>query len=107
MSDDKQFNLSELMQKAQEMQKKLQDVQKQMVAIEMVGHAGGDAVSITMTGNHAVKRVHLSVGVLNEEKSVMEDLIAAAINDVVSKIEKYMRDKVSTLAGVELPTDLG
>jgi DNA-binding YbaB/EbfC family protein len=102
MADDN-VKISELLKKAQEVQKNLQDMQSQMIATETIGNAGGDAVSITMSGNHSVKRVHLSVSALNEDKSVLEDLIAAAINDAVAKIETQVRNKFAGFTGFDFP----
>ena len=104
--DDKQAGFSDLIKKAQEMQKKLQDMQKQMMETEITGQAGGGLVKITMTGHHYARRVALDANLLKEEKSVIEDLIAAAINDATDKIERHMRDKVSGLAGIKLPDNL-
>lgn len=104
--DDKQPGFSDLIKKAQEMQKKLQDMQKQMMETEIQGQSGGGLVKITMTGHHFAKRVILDSSVLKEEKSVIEDLIAAAINDAADKIERHMKDKVSGLAGIKLPEGL-
>lgn len=106
-SNDKQPGFSDLIKKAQEMQKKLQDMQKQMMDTEITGESGGGMVKVTMTGHHYARRVMLEASVLREEKSVIEDLIAAAINDATDKIEKHMRDKVSGLAGIKLPEGIG
>jgi len=95
--------LGDLMKKAQEMQKKMQDIQKQIAEMEVGGQSGGGMVKITMTGQHYAKRVTLDPTVLTEEKSVIEDLIAAAINDASDKIEKGTRDRMSGLAGFKLP----
>jgi DNA-binding YbaB/EbfC family protein len=105
--DDKQAGFSDLIKKAQEMQKKLQDMQKQMMETEITGQAGGGLVKITVTGHHYARRVQLDASVLSEEKSVLEDLIAAAINDATDKIERHMREKVSGLSGIKLPEGLG
>lgn len=95
--------LNEIMKRAQEMQKKLQDIQKQVSEMEIVGQAGGGVVKITMTGQHYAKKVFLDPNLLKEEKSIIEDLIAAAINDATDKIEKNLRDKMGGLAGMKLP----
>ncbi len=104
--DEKQPGFTELIKKAQEMQKKLQDMQKQMMETEMTGQSGGGLVKIVMTGHHYARRVTLDSSVLKEDKSVLEDLIAAAINDATDKIERHMRDKVSGLSGIKLPDNL-
>lgn len=98
--------LNEIMKRAQEMQKKLQDIQQQVAAMEVVGVAA-NAVKITMTGQHYAKKVQLDAAILKEEKSIIEDLIAAAINDATDKIERSLRDKMGGLAGIKLPEGLG
>lgn len=105
--NDKQPGFSDLIKKAQEMQKKLQDMQKQMMETEIIGQSGGGLIKITITGHHYARRVTIDPNILREEKTVVEDLIAAAINDATDKVEKHMRDKVSGLAGLKLPEGLG
>jgi DNA-binding YbaB/EbfC family protein len=95
--------LGDLMKKAQEMQKKMQEIQQQISEMEIVGQAGGGLVKITMTGQHFAKRVAIDASLMKEEKSILEDLIAAAINDAAGKIEKGTRDKMSSLTGIKLP----
>jgi len=95
--------LGELMKKAQEMQKKMQDIQKQVTEMEVTGQSGGGLVKIIMNGQHMAKRVILDPSLMKEEKSIVEDLIAAAINDAATKIEKGTRDKMSALTGIKLP----
>ncbi|MFZ3066719.1 MAG: YbaB/EbfC family nucleoid-associated protein [Gammaproteobacteria bacterium] len=95
--------MNEIMKRAQEMQKKLQDIQKQVAEMEVIGQAGGGAVKITMTGQHYAKKVVLDPNLMKEEKSIIEDLIAAAINDATDKIEKSLRNKMGGLAGLKMP----
>lgn len=95
--------LNDIMKRAQEMQKKLQDIQKQVAEMEITGQSGGGVVKIVMTGQHYAKKVSLDPNLLKEEKSIMEDLIAAAINDATDKIERGLRDKMGGLAGIKLP----
>jgi hypothetical protein len=95
--------LGELMRKAQEMQKTMQDIQKQIAEMEVTGQSGGGLVKIVMTGQHFAKRVTLDPALLKEEKSIIEDLIAAAINDAAEKIEKGTREKMSALTNIKLP----
>ena len=95
--------LGELMKKAQEMQKKMQEIQKQISEMEVIGQSGGGLVKIVMTGQHYAKRVTLDPSLMKEEKSMVEDLIAAAINDAADKIEKGTRDKMGALTGIKLP----
>lgn len=95
--------LGDLMKKAQEMQKKMQEIQKQIAEMEVTGQSGGGLVKIVMTGQHFAKRVAIDPNLLKEEKAVIEDLIAAAINDASDKIEKGTREKMTGLAGIKLP----
>lgn len=100
------IGLNEIMKRAQDMQKKLQDIQKQVAEMEVIGQSGGGVVKITMTGQHYAKKVVLDPNLLKEEKSIIEDLIAAAINDATDKIERNLRDKMGGLAGIKLPDGL-
>lgn len=95
--------LGDLMKKAQEMQKKMQEIQKQIAEMEVTGQSGGGLMKVTMTGQHYAKRVTIDPSLLKEEKSIIEDLIAAAINDAADKIEKGTRDRMSGLTGIKLP----
>jgi hypothetical protein len=95
--------LGELMKKAQEMQKKMQEIQKQIAEMEVTGQSGGGLVKIVMTGQHYAKRVTIDPSLLKEEKAIVEDLIAAAINDAADKIEKGTREKMGALTGIKLP----
>lgn len=96
--------LGELMKKAQEMQKKMQEIQKQVSEMIVKGVSGGGVVEVEVTGQYIVRRVTLDPTLIKtEEKTVIEDLIAAAFNDAVSKIEKGTREKMSSLAGIKLP----
>ena len=101
------IGLNDIMKRAQEMQKKLQDIQKQVAEMEVTGQSGGGVVKIVVTGQHYAKKVTLDPDLLKEEKSIIEDLIAAAINDATDKIEKNLRDKMGGLAGIKLPDGIG
>jgi len=100
---DKQPALGDLMKKAQEMQKKMQEIQKEVTDMVVTGQSGGGLVKILMNGQHMAKKVTLDPAVLKEETAVMEDLIAAAINDAATKIETGTREKMSSLTGIKLP----
>lgn len=81
------FNINNIMQGAQEMQEKLDK-------IEVTGSAGADAVTFTMTARHYAKSCHISDEILNEPKEVLEELIAAAINDASKKIEDQAQSQM-------------
>jgi DNA-binding YbaB/EbfC family protein len=93
-----------LMKQAAAMQANLQKAQAEVLNIEVEGVAGGGMVKVTMTGRHEVKRVQLEPAVVSEDREMLEDLIAAAINDAVHKVEARVQEKMSSvMAGMQLP----
>lgn len=93
-----------LMKQAQEMQEKMQKMQEELANAEVTGQSGAGLVSVIMTGRHDVKRVTIDPSLMTEEKEVLEDLIAAAINDAVRKIEQNTQKQMSGMtAGMQLP----
>jgi DNA-binding YbaB/EbfC family protein len=92
-----QPNLQELMEKAKEMQLKMQQAQDELSRTELTGESGGGLVKITMTGRHDAAKVTLSDEVLKESKEILQDLIAAAINDANRKVEKASQGKIVDL----------
>lgn len=105
---DMNENLGNLMKEAQKMQKKMQDAQQQLTDMLVTGEAGGGLVKVEMNGRHDVKAVKINPNMMDEEVEMIEDLVAAAVNDAVRKIEKASRDKISQLtSGLNIPTDFG
>ena len=97
-------SITDLMQQAQNMQAGLQKAQEEMARAEVRGEAGAGLVTVVMTGRHDVKRVSIDDAVFAENKEVLEDLLAAAVNDAVRKVEVRNRDAMSGLAsGFNLP----
>lgn len=97
-------SLSDLMKQAQSMQAEMQKAQEEMAKAEVIGEAGAGLVSVVMTGRHDVKRVAIDDAVFAEDKEVLEDLLAAAVNDAVRKIEARNREAMSGMtAGMNLP----
>ncbi len=96
-------SLDGLMKKAQEMQKKMQEIQQQVAEMKVTGKSGGGLVEVTMNGQHYVERVTLDPSLMQEEITVIADLMAAAFNDATDKIEKGTRGKMSVLGGIKLP----
>ena len=97
-------NLSDLMQQAQKMQADMQKVQEEAANAEIQGEAGAGLVTVIMTGRHDVKRVHIDPAVLGEDKEVLEDLLAAAVNDAVRKVEAHNQQAMSGItAGLNIP----
>lgn len=97
--------LSNLMQQAQKMQAQMQKAQDELKNLEVEGAAGGGLVKVTMMGSHEVRRVTIDKSLLEgEDKDMLEDLIAAAVNDAVHKLEKETQEKMSGLtSGLSLP----
>lgn len=96
--------LGNIMKQAQAMQENLRKAQEQLAAIEVVGSAGGGLVNVTMTCRHDVRRVQIDPSLLQEAKEMVEDLLAAAMNDAVRKVEKTSQEKMAGLtAGLGIP----
>lgn len=91
--------LGNLMKQAQQMQANMEKAQEELAKMEIVGEAGGGMVKITMTGRHDVKRVNIDAALLNDDKEMLEDLLAAAVNDAVRQVEKTSQEKMSGLTG--------
>ena len=97
--------LGNLMKQAQRMQETMQRAQQELAEMEVTGEAGGGMVSVVMTGRHDVKRVNIDDSLLKEDKEMLEDLLAAAVNDAVRKVESTSQEKMSSLtAGMGLPS---
>jgi len=97
--------LSGLMKQAQAMQENMRKAQEELAKIEVTGAAGGGMVSVVMTCRHDVRRVTIDPSLLKDDKEVLEDLIAAAVNDAVRKAEQTTQEKMSGLAaGMGLPS---
>ena len=96
--------LGDLMKQAQQMQGRVQKLQEEVAKTEVTGESGAGLVKITMTGRHDVRKVDIDISLLDEAKDVLEDLIAAAMNDAVRRAEKNQQDKMSELtAGIPFP----
>ena len=96
--------LGDLMKQAQQMQEKMQTMQEEISRAEVEGESGAGLVKIVMTGRHDVKRVSIDDSLLKEDKEVLEDLIAAALNDAVRRVEQNQQEKMSQLtAGIPMP----
>lgn len=95
---------NELMKQARQMQEQMQKAQKEAEALVLVGESGAGLVKVHMNGRHDVKQVELDDGLLSEEKDVIEDLIAAAVNDVVKKLEEKNKNAIAGMtSGFKLP----
>ncbi|MEY8263680.1 MAG: YbaB/EbfC family nucleoid-associated protein, partial [Bermanella sp.] len=93
-----------LMKQAQKMQEKMQKVQEELANAVTEGESGGGLVKVVMTGRHDVKSVSLDDSLMEEDKEIIEDLLAAAVNDAVRKIEATSTDKMGSMTqGMGLP----
>ena len=94
----------DIMKQAQKMQENMQRVQDEITATEVQGEAGAGMVKVTMTGRHDVKRIEIEPSLLTTDKEMLEDLIAAAVNDANRRVEKAAQDKMASVAsGLGLP----
>lgn len=91
--------IGNLMKQAQKMQENLQKVQEELANMEVVGEAGGGMVKVTMTGRHDVRRVEIDPSLLQEEKELLEDLLAAGVNDAVRKVEATTKERMAAVTG--------
>ena len=96
--------MGNLMKQAQKMQEQLQRAQAQLAEAEVTGESGAGLVKVTMNGRHDVKRVELDDSIMSEDKEMLEDLLAAAVNDAVRKMEqRNQEERVKLTAGMGLP----
>jgi len=96
--------LAGLMKQAQQMQDNLKRAQEELARTEVEGQAGAGMVKVVMTCRHDVKRVQIDPSLLGEERDMLEDLVAAAFNDAVRKVESTMQEKMSGLTmGMPMP----
>jgi hypothetical protein len=91
--------LNDLMKQAQQLQEQMRSVQEDIARQEVLGEAGGGLVRVTMTGRHDVRRVHIEPSLLAEDREVIEDLVAAAVNDAVRRVEALQRERLAGAAG--------
>ena len=87
------------MQQAQQMQEQMQRAQEELAAMEVEGESGAGMVKVTMTGRHDVRRVNIDASLMSEDKEMLEDLLAAAVNDAVRRIEAAQKEKMGSVAG--------
>ncbi len=96
--------LAGLMKQAQQMQENMKKMQEQLAGIEVEGQSGAGLVKVVMTCRHDVKRVAIDDSLLKDDKDMLEDLIAAAVNDAARKVDATTQEKMSAAtAGLPLP----
>lgn len=98
------MKIGNLLKQAQAMQENVQKAQAEVAQLSATGESGGGLVKVTMNGKHAVSRVQIEPAVMSEEREVVEDLVAAAINDAAQRIDALVQQKMSgAMAGLQLP----
>lgn len=100
--------LGNIMQQAQrmqeELQKQMEQAQKELNSAEVTGTSGGGMVSVTMSGRHETRRVRIDPSLLKDDPEMLEDLIAAAINDAVNRVAELSQSSMSKVTGgMQLP----
>jgi len=96
--------LAGLMKQAQAMQDSMKKAQEEIARLELEGQSGAGLVKVVMTGRHDVKRVTIDATLMGEDKDMLEDLVAAAVNDAVRKVEAATQEKMAGLtAGLPMP----
>ena len=91
--------LAGLMKQAQQMQENMKKMQEQLATLEVEGQSGAGMVKVLMTCKHDVKRVTIDPSLLADDKDMLEDLVAAAVNDAVRKVESTTQEKMGALTG--------
>ena len=99
--------MGNIMKQAQQMQENLQKAQNEIANLEVTGESGAGLVKIIMTGRHDIKRVVIDPGLMNDDKEMLEDLLAAAVNDANRRVEETTQNRMSELtAGLGLPAGI-
>jgi DNA-binding YbaB/EbfC family protein len=99
--------IGQLMKQAQEMQANMKKAQEEMASITVIGESGAGAVRITMTCQHQVQAVEIDDVMIGDDKEMLEDLVVAAFNDAIRKVESTVQEKYSGMAsGMGLPPGL-
>lgn len=96
--------LGDIMKQAQAMQESMKKMQEDLANMEVQGEAGAGLVKVTMTGRHDVRKVDIDSSLLQEDKEMLEDLLAAAVNNAVRKVEEESKNKLGSLThGMNVP----
>jgi DNA-binding YbaB/EbfC family protein len=96
--------MGDLMKQAQQMQERMADLQRELAEAEVTGESGAGLVKVTLNGRHEARKVDIDPSLMNEEKEMLEDLIAAAFTDAARRVEQAQQEKMAGLtAGLGLP----
>lgn len=91
--------MGNLMKQAQKMQENMQKAQEEVANMVVTGESGAGLVKVEMNGRHDVKRINLDESLMEEDKEILEDLVAAAVNDAVRKVESTTQEKMASVTG--------
>lgn len=92
-------NLGNLMKQAQQMQENMKDMQEKLAAVEVEGQSGAGMVKVVMTCRHDVKSINIDDSLVGDDKEMLEDLVAAAFNDAVRRVESTTQERMAELSG--------
>ncbi|AEC18026.1 YbaB/EbfC family nucleoid-associated protein [Gallibacterium anatis] len=96
--------LGGLMKQAQQMQERMQKMQEEIAQMEVTGESGAGLVKVTVNGAHSCRRVEIDPSLLEDDKDMLEDLVAAAFNDAVRRADELQKEKMASVtAGMQLP----
>ncbi|MGH8584052.1 MAG: YbaB/EbfC family nucleoid-associated protein [Gammaproteobacteria bacterium] len=96
--------LGNIMRQAEQMQANFKRAQEELANLEVTGESGAGLVKVQMTGRHDVKRVVIDASLMQEDKEMLEDLLAAAVNDANRRVEQVSAEKLSNVtAGLPMP----
>ncbi len=96
--------LGAMMKQAQEMQEKMQKAQADVASLEVEGQSGGGLVKVLMTGRHELRKVDIDASLMTDDKEMLEDLVAAAVNDASQKLENKTKEVMEgATSGMQLP----
>lgn len=96
--------MGNLMKQAQQMQERMAKMQEEVANMEVTGESGAGLVKVTMTGSHSVRKVDIDPSLLEDDKEMLEDLIAAACNDAARRVEETQKEKMAQVTGgMQLP----
>ncbi len=99
--------MGNIMKQAQQMQANMEKAQKELADAEVVGESGAGLVKVTMNGRHDVKRVVIDPELMKDDKEMIEDLVAAAVNDANRRVEKMTQERMASVtAGMGLPAGM-
>ncbi len=96
--------LGSLMQQAQKVQEELKKAQEELALMQVQGESGGGLVTVVMTGKREVRKITIDDSLVGDDKDMLEDLVAAAVNDAVHKVAKMKEEKMSEFtSGFPMP----